>query len=366
MSNVYFIDGKLAMSNSKILVHEGVVPPSYTDESYFTFDALTNSITGYSTEGPKDVVIPPTIGGVNVENIGPDAFYNMGITSIVLPNTLVSISDGAFNDNPFQTITFPSSLRTIGMWVFTGCNSLTEVVFNEGLLSIDEDAFAQVPLSSLTLPSTLLAIGERAFQRCNFSSVVIPDSVTSIGSSAFAGVSESNITLGTGFTSFWLATGSALDGSIGTDGNFPLTVNGTTITSISNQAFFFQPYTSITIPEGYTSIGTDALRMVGTGDITEIYLPDSLTFLGQEVFYGSGETASITTVRLGDNVMVSSGAFDSQPIVNITIGSNCTLDNSGSPLPLGLYGSAFKTLYDGNGKLAGVYNYSGGVWTKTA
>lgn len=365
MSKVYFNNGKLVTANSKILVHEGVVPPTYTDESYFTFDALNNSITRYSLEGPKDVVVPPTIGGVNVENIATDAFFEVGLTSIILPNTLVSISDGAFNDNTSLTsITFPSSLRFIGMYVFTGCTSLTNVVFNEGLLSIGEDAFAKLPLSSLTLPSTLLAIGERAFQRCNFSSVAIPDSVANIGSNAFAGVSESDITLGAGFTSFWLATGSSLENSIGTNGVFPLTVNGTTITSIADGAFFDQPYTSITIPEGYTSIGDSALRLVGT--VTEVYFPDSLNLLGATAFYGYGESSNITTVRFGNNVLISSGAFENQPIVNITIGSNCTLDNSGSLLPLGLYGSAFKTLYDGNGKLAGVYNYSGGTWTKTA
>ena len=29
-------------------------------------------------------------------------------------------------------------------------------------------------------------------------------------------------------------------------------------------------------------------------------------------------------------------------------------------------GTAFKALYNGNGKLAGTYTYSGGNWTKTA
>ena len=60
-----------------------------------------------------DVVIPKRIGGVTVKKIGEHydetiedwtgAFQGKGLTSVVIPNTVTSISSKAFNDNPSCT-----------------------------------------------------------------------------------------------------------------------------------------------------------------------------------------------------------------------------------------------------------------------
>ena len=48
-------------------------PANATNESYFTFS--NGTITNYDeVNGPKNVVIPCTIGGVSVVNIGYTAF----------------------------------------------------------------------------------------------------------------------------------------------------------------------------------------------------------------------------------------------------------------------------------------------------
>lgn len=53
-----------------------------TNESCFMFDSETRSITDYSAECSKDVVIPGVIGGITVETIDYDAFGRNGLNSV--------------------------------------------------------------------------------------------------------------------------------------------------------------------------------------------------------------------------------------------------------------------------------------------
>ena len=108
------------------------------------------SITGYNVEGGLDVVIPSMINGKKVIEIGDYAFTHsgiipktisnakkvsasylyssgnkaiitplqgikgLGITSVVIPNTVMSIGKRAFTDNKLTEITILSSVTNIG------------------------------------------------------------------------------------------------------------------------------------------------------------------------------------------------------------------------------------------------------------
>ncbi len=68
------------------------------------------------------------------------------LTSIVLPNSLVTIGEGAFADCPvLESITFGSGLKTIGRGAFNGC-SITSITLPRSVETIGEDAFANCPL----------------------------------------------------------------------------------------------------------------------------------------------------------------------------------------------------------------------------
>lgn len=85
----------------------------------------------------------------------------------IIEDTVSHIADGAFcGTSNLETITFTSSLKSIGSRAFEYCRKL----------------------SSLVLPSSVEIIGERAFQYCdNLSSIMLPRGIQEIGDYAFCG-----------------------------------------------------------------------------------------------------------------------------------------------------------------------------------
>ncbi|RXZ79876.1 hypothetical protein EBB07_21035 [Paenibacillaceae bacterium] len=74
------------------------------------------SITGYTGRG--SAVIPETIEGLPVTEIGDSAFQNKGLTSVVLPGSVTLIGDSAFRDNQLTAVTLPDSVERIGNSAF--------------------------------------------------------------------------------------------------------------------------------------------------------------------------------------------------------------------------------------------------------
>ena len=206
-----------------------------TDAKYFAYEDVEGgiSITGYSIEGGLDVVIPSNINGKQVVSIGNDAFttrgveptgistnkieyniqplYNkkdnyevvplgtasdgLGITSVIIPNTVKIIGEGAFRHNNLTSVEIPDTVISIGDYAFY-FNKLTSVTIPNSVISIGNSAFYGNKLTSVTIPNSVTSIGNSAFCDNNLTSVTIPNNVTSIGTSAFRkdGSSNPNLT----------------------------------------------------------------------------------------------------------------------------------------------------------------------------
>ena len=220
-----------------------------TDAKYFAYEDVEGgiSITGYSIEGGLDVVIPSNINGKQVVAIGDVAFttrgveptgistnkieyniqplYNkknnyevvpilevpskgLGITSVVIPNTVKIIGKDAFRKNKLTSVAIPNSVTSIG-----------------------NSAFSSNHLTSVTIPTSVTSIGNGAFEDNQLTSVTILNSVTSIGSGAFRKDSSSNPNL----TKIINKTGKSFDWGYIVNGssgyNF---VTGTVVNSYGN------------------------------------------------------------------------------------------------------------------------------------
>jgi hypothetical protein len=121
-----------------------------TPEGYFTFYIPTKTITDYDAAGGLDVFIPSTIGGVAVEHIGDDAFREKSLTSVTIPDSVISIGTKAFYINQLTSVTIGNSVTSIGNYAFY-INQLTSVTIPDSVTSIGVGAFAISQLSSVTI-----------------------------------------------------------------------------------------------------------------------------------------------------------------------------------------------------------------------
>ncbi|GHT65022.1 hypothetical protein FACS1894110_05940 [Spirochaetia bacterium] len=148
-----------------------------------TVENGTVTITGY-TGTVKDVRIPAEIDGLPVTAIGLGTFYGNELTSVTIPNGVISIGSMAFYGNRLTSIIIPNSVISIGSMAFYR-NRLTSVTIPNGVTSIEDKSFAENPLTSLTIGNSVTTIGDSAFYDNRLTRVTIPNSVTSIGEWAF-------------------------------------------------------------------------------------------------------------------------------------------------------------------------------------
>lgn len=163
-------------------------------------DGVTVTITGH-TQWPYGVEIPSSIDGLPVTAIGPSAFEGLGITSVTIPGSVVSIGDSAFYFcTVLADVSIANGLKTMGSSAFEACVSLTNVSLPGSLTNIGNAAFRYCPsLAQTVLPGGLATIGNWAFAYCGLTNVAVPDSVTGIGIWTFAGCTNlSAVTIGNG------------------------------------------------------------------------------------------------------------------------------------------------------------------------
>ena len=243
-----------------------------------------------------------------VERIGNYAFYEAGLTSLTLPEGLVSIGRFAFCRNGGLTkLSLPQSLESIGYRAFSECVGLERVDFGARFESMDYDAFELcVNLESITVSpenERYFAEGNCLIRKWDNTLVLgcytseIPSGVERIGESAFAGQTRLE--------------------SIA----FPKSV-----TVIGKGAFMYTGLKELKLPSGLKEIGDNAFK--DCMEIVHVALPGSLESVGSKVFgnmqvIGSGlsaiEVIAPMTVIVPDSVVsIGIEAFSSRGVVVYT------------------------------------------------
>lgn len=78
----------------------------------------------------------------------------------------VNIEDGAFSNCPaLREVNLPTNLNRIGSSAFAGCGSLESITIPEGVTDIEGYAFSNTPLKAVVIPKSVLRLST-AFQRC--------------------------------------------------------------------------------------------------------------------------------------------------------------------------------------------------------
>ena len=128
------------------------------------------------------VTIPSALGGYAVKKVGnswPPIFgsSNTSVTSVVIPNSVTSIGESAFQMcSSLTSVTIPNSVTSIGSQAFQNCTSLASVTIPNSVTSIGYDAFyGCTGLTTITIPNSVRSIGSQSFQYCsNLVTVYLP------------------------------------------------------------------------------------------------------------------------------------------------------------------------------------------------
>lgn len=173
--------------------------------NYNDFIVEGDTIVKYNSSG--NVVIPKEINGVVIRKIGDYAFYNKGIDSIFIPDTITSIGSYAFAENNLKSLKVPDSISIIGEGAFMNNkisdleinNTITlgSACFNNNLLSSDKAFFYSTNSNkelisyggyikgNVVIDDGVEIIGEKAFYKTKIVSISIPESVYEIKKEAF-------------------------------------------------------------------------------------------------------------------------------------------------------------------------------------
>lgn len=307
------------------------------------------------------VVIPSSVvdnsQSYTVTSIKNDAFLNAGITSVVIPNTVVTIGNYAFsNCASLLSVIMGNSVTTLGEGAFLKCALLSSVIIPDTVTTIEKDTFAECTnLISISIGNMVVSIGKGAFFKCeNLSSVVIPDSVITISDEVFyeclalSSVSFGNSVTSIGNHAFYKCanlTSIALPNSLNT---------------ISNDTFSeCSGLTNLTFGNSVSSIGSGAFY--NCSNLSNITLPNSLISLGSNSFFAC---IKITDIVLGNAVAtINDQAFafcnaltsftittSTPPVINANVFNGLVLGTIALKVP-----GAYLTAYD-----------SAAVWTDFA
>ncbi len=265
-----------------------------------------NEVTITGVVGDKvdctSVVIPQTIDGKIVTNIGEEAFMDCsGLVSVNLPEGVTSIGSFAFAFcSSLTSINLPDGVTSIGSWAFEYCSSLASIKIPDGVTSIEWGTFDECSsLASVELPEGVTSIEDFAFEYCSsLVGINLPDGVTDIGGDAFALCSSlTSINLPDGVTDIG---GGAFYGCSSLE-SIKLPER---ITSIEGATFSgCSSLVSIKIPEGVTRIGNEGSAGIGAfsycSSLASIKIPEGVTIIGDNTFEGC---SSLVSVNLPDGV----------------------------------------------------------------
>ena len=214
-----------------------------------------------------------------LQEIATKAFLSSGIETILLPSSLKTIGEYAFES--CAKLKAYSGSASLGQYAFKGCTSLKQVTLTSGATSVGNYAFnGCTALQSFAAAESLASIGQYAFEGCTaLNSVIVAEGLTSIGQYAFKGATAlKEISLPSSLTSLG---GSAFEGCTSLE-----TVEiGMGITSVPQSLFKgCKALKNVKLSPKTKTIQSYAFQ--NCSGLTEFHLPPYLTTIQSYAFSG--------------------------------------------------------------------------------
>lgn len=299
-------------------VTKGIVKSGITHLGARTF-VLAENLT--SVELPEGLL-----------SIGVSCFNQTGLKSIQFPSTLQKIDDNAFWRGQISgDVHIPESVTAIGKNAFNKC-PITSVNLPEGLQVLGGGAFSETKLTEMPEIPESITVLDSTFQGCtDIKEVTIPSQVTDI-SGAFAGTGISTVTIPYQVTNYYRA----FNGCKSLE-KVVIESQSDTIPSGGSAQGVFQNCTnleSVILPEWVTTIGNYAFS--GCTSLKDTAFLKDVKNIGEFAFQKAGLSgnlvlnatsigykAFIDCVNLGPNVCLANVATIGAN-GNTTVFNNCT------------------------------------------
>ncbi len=226
------------------------------------------------------------IGDVLIKYLGDE-------THVEIPQGTTLVNSFAFSDNQFvETVSIPQTVHKLGLGAFYYCENLKQVNFEQGLKIIMDSAFEGCSsLTQVQLPDGLETLGAFVFVDCpNLSDIYVPSTVKYIYSDTFEGTPWfKNSYEGTG--AFIIGDETLANLYVPYDTQvieIPQVKNmGTKVLTINDNV------KEVIIPDGVQSIGDGAFVMQRLEGALYVTIPDSVTYIGNNVFWGVSDSTDI-------------------------------------------------------------------------
>lgn len=289
---------------------------------------LTDGVLTISGTGPME--------NVSVYTQVPWRSYNSSITSVVIEEGVTTIGQFAFRSCAMTTISLPNTLVSIGFAAISKCKQLTSLTIPANVTTIGESAFnsssalTEITCKAITPPSC----GTGVFGNIdNTIPVKVPDESVSAYMSAAGWSVFTNIQGFSGGGGEAATSGSCGENLTWNFSGGVLTVSGIGImTDYSDEGtpwyYHRASITSAIVENGVTTIGDYAFSNCA---ITEVSLPNTLTTIGEAAF---NRCSALTSITLPNSVTtIGAYAFRSCGITEIAL-SNTLISIGNSAISL--------------------------------
>lgn len=131
-----------------------------------TANGTSGSKSKNTSNSADDYVIEDDLGGAVIQKYHGDG-GKVTVPSKLDKKEIIGIADNAFRGSNITRVAVTSTVRTIGLHSFSGCDSLESAEIYDGVEEIGGYAFADCPkLCIVTLPDSIKEIGSGAFNSC--------------------------------------------------------------------------------------------------------------------------------------------------------------------------------------------------------
>ena len=137
------------------------------------------------------LIIPDSIEGYPVVEIGEAAAKESNIQVLIIPSTVRIIHYAAFSESKVISVVIlpdesgAGGLKKIGFGAFSRCKQLKTVSLPDSIEKIEDSAFSNCKqLKTVSLPDSIEEIGDEAFEDCsNLYRINIPANIKFLGTS---------------------------------------------------------------------------------------------------------------------------------------------------------------------------------------